>query len=1372
MEAGASSSLGVETAVSSSLGAMGPLLRKLDLLMEPTYWLPKRVKEGIELLKEDLEEVSSALLELLTVATTSLRAKCWMEEARDLSYDVEDFVDGMIRTRTKSGMIRTRTIADARMRSARGPRVRRVKIAGLPALPKRSTRISRIETFRTLLREATERYERYQLDYCCSSSSLVTTGYNQTPALYGDAANLVGINDSKIKLKDMLTIEGDQQLKVVSIVGPAGIGKTTLANEMYHELGKQFDFRAFVRVSRKPDMRRLLGAILSQVRQNQQPPFNAFSVQHLIDIIKEHFRDKRYFIVIDDLWDRTAWDILCAAFPHGDNSSRIIVTTENANVSLGCGSYRHSNILKMKPLNIRDSSKLFFSRGFSFEQCHDEIKELSHGIIRDCGGIPLAIINLAGALASQIDCSELWYHVKDNLCSTVNRTCTVDEMLKEILNLCYNRLPRCLKTCLLYFTMYPEGYIIQKVDLVKHWIAEGFIDATEGKQNVETADSYFDELVNRGMIQPVAIDYNDVVLSCTVHHIVLDFITQMCKEEKFISAIDCSQTVTGISTKFHRLSFHFSSARYGKQPAGITMSNSRSLAFFGLVKLMPSIMKFNLLRVLILEIWGNHHDHTSLNISRICRLLQLRYLKVSSDIVVELPAQMRELLYLETIEIDARICDVPLDIVCLPRLMHLCLRGATNLPDGIGRIKSLYTLQYFDLSSNSEHNLRSLGELTNLRHLHLTCSATLSDEDMKRKLILLVSSLRKFSNLESLILTPDVSGRALLFYTSSSISSPSVFVQRLELLPPICFFSRLPSWLGQLHGLRILNIVIKDLASDDINMLTGLPALTILVLYVRTALKRTIIFTDMAFSALRYLKLSCSVMLLSFQEGAMPDLRKLKLCFNADRENNYGQLVDGIEHLLNLHEVAGRIGEAQGADKLDRKAVESLFEDAIKKHPRNPSINIRWIDLMDEDPPLWKQHGDILHGSNTEDMNIRSASRSVWVPIRVSELMHPPSASRYSDDASKYDMLVRILEDESAEPASLDLSLLGDLTNWFSSEQEIGRGVFGVVYKGELGDRIVAVKRLRLYRCQAILDEEFQNILECLLEVKHINVVRFLGYCIEKELNVEKEGLTSLYSEETEMLLCFEYLHNGSLQRHITDESCGLEWHTRYQIIKGICHGLDYLHEKCIFHLDLKPENILLNVNMVPKIADYGFARLLSGHRRTLNQDSLLDCVAPEYYETGDVTVKLDIYSLGALIMLIVTGQKDHPNIGSVVRGWRNRLELNTLPGHTALETSYDQVKVCVEMGIKCMHHDPGRRPVLRDIILMFGQTGVTGQSVRSGMSVVSKFNDHRMQFTPKIPSGAEAQLVSPPRSGKDITYHHQQTNVSGRKEISTSIVG
>lgn len=111
----------------------------------------------------------------------------------------------------------------------------------------------------------------------------------------GDDNNLIGISESRVKLIKMLRVEEvEYQLKVVSVVGSAGVGKTALVKEVYHELRGQFEFHAFVRVSRKPDMRRLLRAVLAQAEKRHQPSFEAAPVQNLIDSIKECLQDKRY----------------------------------------------------------------------------------------------------------------------------------------------------------------------------------------------------------------------------------------------------------------------------------------------------------------------------------------------------------------------------------------------------------------------------------------------------------------------------------------------------------------------------------------------------------------------------------------------------------------------------------------------------------------------------------------------------------------------------------------------------------------------------------------------------------------------------------------------------------------------------------------------------------------------------------------------------------------------------------------------------------------------------------------------------------------------------------------------------------------------
>ncbi|KAI4986301.1 hypothetical protein ZWY2020_018931 [Hordeum vulgare] len=826
-----SSMVAMDAPMSSSLGAMGPLLRKLDLLTGTNRdGLPLPLKLRIGLLKEDLEDISADLLEQSMADFPSKMANYWMDET---------------------------------------------------------------------------------------------------------------------KLMDWLTNKAEHQLNVVTIVGPAGVGKTTLAKELYRDLGRHFECWAFVQVSRKPDTIKLLQSLLSQVRQHQHHS-DVCMVQNLIDGLREHLQDKRYFIVIDDLWETSAWDIIYSAFPEGDNCSRIIATVENVDVALECCGYQLDHIVRMKPLGHQDSEKLLFNRVFGSElQCPDELMEVSHGIIRICGGLPLAIISTASLLSRQRDNSELWHQIHKYLCFIWNINPALEEIQKGILNLIYISLPLHLKTCLLYLSVYLEGYTIWKVDLVKQWVSEGFISAAEEKDSEEVAESYFYELVKMGMIQPMQINYNGEVLSFTVHHIVLDLITHKSKEEKFITLIDQSQTIT--VTKAYRLSLHFNKSQYAKKQEVRTLSHVRSLAFFGFHKCMPSILEFKLLRVLILEFRGDPHGCMSLNLSGISQLLQLRYFKIECDITVELPGQMQGLLYLETLEINARISALPSDIVQLPSLLHLCLREEKNLPDGIGCIKSLRTLQYFNLSSNSEDSIWSLGKLTNLQNLHLTCSAPPCDEHLKRNLLALAYSLGKLRNLKSLTLAPGTSGSAVLFDWSSIISFPPIFLQRLELLPPICVFFRLPEWIGHLHKLSSLKVVVRELLMKDINMLAELSALTVLSLYVRQPTAEFIVFNRAAFPVLKCFKFWCGVLCLAFQEKALSNLERLKVGFNAHREEQFGHIIAGVEHLLNLRVIDGHIGAAAGAQESDRKAAEAALKYSISNHSMSPILNIQMIDCVDEE---------------------------------------------------------------------------------------------------------------------------------------------------------------------------------------------------------------------------------------------------------------------------------------------------------------------------------------------------------------------------------------------------------------------------------------
>ncbi|KAM0830195.1 hypothetical protein ACQ4PT_066368 [Festuca glaucescens] len=328
------------------------------------------------------------------------------------------------------------------------------------------------------------------------------------------------------------------------------------------------------------------------------------------------------------------------------------------------------------------------------------------------------------------------------------------------------------------------------------------------------------------------------------------------------------------------------------------------------------------------------------------------------------------------------------------------------------------------------------------------------------------------------------------------------------------------------------------------------------------------------------------------------------------------------------------------------------------------------------------------------------------------------------------DMLGHIL-DGREEPTNLPFALLKNITEHFSEDRVIGQGGFAMVYKGMLPNGSVAVKRIR--NNHTIDEKLFYREVDSLLTVNHQNVVRFLGFCASTEQTAIKiEGSRQrLYAEIRERLLCFEYISNGSLQEHISDELRGLDWNTRYQIIKGICEGLHHLHkEKLIYHMDLKPANILLDNQMVPKITDFGLARL-DEKSQTMSEERCgsLGYCAPEYLRSGRMSFKSDMFSLGNIITELVTGDKSIPDNdkNNVLRRWRHRWK--TSGEETPLV--YQQVAKCMEIGLLCQEIEPSKRPFIWDIIHdireMEGVNGTISNAYEYTFGQISPYSEDDM---------------------------------------------
>lgn len=621
------------------------------------------------------------------------------------------------------------------------------------------------------------------------------------------------------------------------------------------------------------------------------------------------------------------WDIISRALPRDNGYSRIIITTQTRDVAMGCCSYDSKYAFEIRPSNY----------------------------LQSCGKPFETTIMVDNLLRHNLTEAQPW-HLQISLLSSLRANPTSDGM-KELLDLIYGILPHHLKTCLLYFCMYPEGYTIKKDDLVKQWVAEEFIGEVNEQDRFKVAEGYFHDLITKGLIQEVDTNYNKEVLSCTVHHIVLDFIRYKSKEENFISIADYFQTTPGNPDRVRRLSVQFGGAKGAKIPGSVRMSHLRSLICFGFLKCVPSIAEYGLLRVLTLHVWADK-DKMSFDLSTIQELFQLKYLKIACNVGVKLPDKIRRLKCLETLDLDARVVGFPSDIYHLQRLLHLRLPcdSDTNMPNGVDKMTSLGSLAYFPLSKG---NVLRLGKLTNLQDLHLTFPGVQTGH-VAVIMRSLGSILEKFSKLKTLVLDAGASTTGILCDGLSNVPSPPHHLQKLKFSPQICIFPSLPEWIGKLNELAILKIAVKDLPRNNVEILKRLTGLTVLSLSVQTAPAERVVF-DEGFQALRYFKFTCPAPCLSFVQGTMVKVERLKLCFNADSKEQYDPRSVGFEYLTSLKVTSVKFGDKNYAER-------TLQEAAVIKHPGTLTVSVQSTEGI--------SYGDNKNNESTQEISPHQASET------------------------------------------------------------------------------------------------------------------------------------------------------------------------------------------------------------------------------------------------------------------------------------------------------------------------------------------------------------------------------------------------------------
>ncbi|KAL5730712.1 non-specific serine/threonine protein kinase [Ranunculus cassubicifolius] len=330
---------------------------------------------------------------------------------------------------------------------------------------------------------------------------------------------------------------------------------------------------------------------------------------------------------------------------------------------------------------------------------------------------------------------------------------------------------------------------------------------------------------------------------------------------------------------------------------------------------------------------------------------------------------------------------------------------------------------------------------------------------------------------------------------------------------------------------------------------------------------------------------------------------------------------------------------------------------------------------------------------------------------------------------------------EETELPSFKYEKLAAATDNFSLANKLGEGGFGSVYKGKLpGGEEIAVKRLSKSSGQGT--EEFKNEVVVISKLQHRNLVRLLGFSIERD----------------EKMLIYEYMPNKSLDAFLFDPArkTVLDWRKCFQIIEGIGRGILYLHRDSrlrVIHRDLKPSNVLLDRDLNPKIADFGMARIVGGNELEANTRRVVGTygyMSPEYAMEGQFSEKSDVYSFGVLLLEIVSGMRNtsfyhHEEslslIGHVWKLW-NEDRIQELIDNTFSETSYKEILRCICVGLLCVQDLAKDRPSMSSVVMML-TSEITGLP------------------TPKQPAFSGRQVIPDSDSSCGINNNCSTNNVS-----------
>ncbi|KAF7046279.1 hypothetical protein CFC21_055313 [Triticum aestivum] len=562
-----------ETVLSMARSMLGGAISKAASAAAAEISLLMGVRKDIWFIKDELATMQAFLVAAEAMKEKDMLLKVWAEQVRDLSYNIEDCLgEFMVHVASQS---LSRKLIKLKDRHRIAIQIRDLK-SRVEEVSNRNTRYNLIET-NQFTRDTDER------DSCMEDIR------NQSANNINEA-ELVGFSKPKQELINLIDVHAtNSPAQVVCVIGMGGLGKTTLTRKVYESI-KSFSCCAWITVSqsfvRTEFLKVMIKELFGSEALKKQLEENVGSEVNLANCLREKLLEKRYFVVLDDLWNIDDWSWMkSVVFPSINNKgSRIVVTTRDLGLAENCtlGSSRPL-IYRHEPLETNDAINLLLrkSRKSEEEMKKDwNMRKIVTKIVKKSGQLPLAILTIGGMLATRV--VDEWVSIYDQLPSELERNRSLEAMRRMVI-LSYNHLPSHLKSCFLYLSLFPEDFEIKRRRLVERWIAEGFIIARHGVSVEDVGNSYFNDLINRSLIQPSRVNMEGIVKSCRVHDIVRDVMISICRDENF--AWSTSDNVTHIvGDNFHHIALQGSWC----PNEGLDWNHVRSLTVFGKKPMKPA----------------------------------------------------------------------------------------------------------------------------------------------------------------------------------------------------------------------------------------------------------------------------------------------------------------------------------------------------------------------------------------------------------------------------------------------------------------------------------------------------------------------------------------------------------------------------------------------------------------------------------------------------------------------------------------------------------------------------------------------------------------------------------------------------------------